>query len=51
MMRAKRARIFSHAPLGDKPRPFSGVYRNRNNVETTTLTRCRVHAMTNLFAD
>ena len=33
------ARIFSHASLVDKPRPFSSVYRDRNNVESLLESR------------
>ena len=30
---------FSHAPFVDKPRPFSGVYCDRNNVESLLESR------------
>ena len=33
------ARIFNHAPSVDKPRPFSGVYRDRINVESLLESR------------
>ena len=33
------ARIFSHAPFVDKPRPFLDVYCDRNNVESLLESR------------